>query len=187
MRGPPSMTPRAHTFRQRLAALFLAVLFVVQSAAQASAGCLSSALTGRCSCAAMSTATLSTAGDSSPEHAAVRSCCAREESSPPAPAGPAITRESSCHCQLAPTPPSSAIAPTSIANDPDAQARAAFAHWIEEARASTLHFAEVAARPPPNPLWTASPPRHAHCAIAFQRLAQRGVVGFLSDICTARL
>jgi hypothetical protein len=186
------MTTDATALRRRFAALALAVLFLLQSAAQASTGCITFTLGGRCACAAMSSGSQSGAerGDAQAAHEAahVRSCCARAETTEPAaPKGPALTRETGCHCALAPTPHSSAITPTSSANDQEAQARSAFAQWIARAQAATLRHSEVAARPPPNRALAASPPRHAHCAIAFQRLAQRGVLGFLSDICTALL
>jgi len=189
---PSPMTSVSTALRRRFTALALAVLFLLQAAAQASTGCISSTLGGRCSCAAMSAGLPSGAerGDAQAAHesAPVRSCCARAETSEPAaPVGPALTRPSGCHCALAPLPHSSAITPTSSANDQEAQARSAFAQWIARAVAATLYYADVAARPPPNRAFAASPPAHAHCAIAFQRLAQRGVLGFLSDICTALL
>lgn len=156
----------------RLVALLLVCAFVLQSAAQAGRGCLARVFTGECCCAAADTA--------APAHA----CCARSSAEAPAdsPDEPRFESQKGCACSTALQP----IAPAAP-RSPDVTTERSWERILHAqpiaspvcASASILQHVEQRAldRPP-------RPARTPAASFTCTRLAQRGVSGLLSELCT---
>lgn len=159
---------------RRWIALALALLFVLQSAAQASSGCLPRVVSGQCCCASAS-------GD-----AQVRACCA-ERAPKSEKQGTSFERNGGCHCELAPLPPASATEFTTSARAGLAE-RDGFRDWIASGTPGAGLFALATTLDAPRvvPRLDRAPPR-TQCASATVRLVMRGMSAFLSDLGCVRL
>jgi hypothetical protein len=173
------MTRESHTHGRRFTALLLAVLFLLQSAAQAGSGCISSVLPGGCCCDAAATDT----GAEMP----ASSCCAERAGHARAELpGPHVAQDGGCKCEVAPAPstPADKVASPTVERsrgERDADASAGFAQWIAIAAPAEPCF------DPPLVLRPTGPPaRTAPASLATARLAHRGVLGLLSELCTVR-
>lgn len=180
------MTRDAHAIGRRFTALVLAILFLLQSAAQAGSGCLASVFAGNCCC--------EPADDVAIAQPAARSCCAeRAEHSRSVPAGPVVERGSECGCDVAPpisTPADKVSSDVTerVRGQRDADASAGFAQWIAQ-HAPTPALTEPCFDPPLclRVRGPTGPPLRESATFATTRLAQRGVIGLLSELCTVRL
>jgi hypothetical protein len=179
------MTRDSQALGRRCIALVLAILFLLQSAAQAGSGCLASVIAGECCCEA--------AVDVAVAESEAPSCCSeRGDHSRSAPTGPIVEQRSECGCDVAPPSSTPADKVSSEVTDRarekrDADGSAGFARWIaEHAPAATLTepcFDPRLRLRPPRPT---GPPSRTSPTLATTRLAHRGVIGLLSELCTVR-
>jgi hypothetical protein len=165
-------------------------LFVLQSAAQAGSGCVSWALRGRCCCALAQSGAPDMHGTHGTQRNAPPACCAQPASTNDhESSGPAVRPDSGCCCKLAPMPVAPANGPAAESGEAQASARASpldgFAQWIGSA-ALALALQPVPAAEPSPPDLPQSPPLDT-VEIGCRRLVARGVIGFLSDLGSARL
>jgi hypothetical protein len=184
-------TAPASTIGRRFLALALALLFLLQSAAQAGSGCLPSVLRVRCCCASVvphdgGVASATSRGSKSETTAAEpRSCCAsKSRAHAPMHAGHGVASRNGCQCQLAPLPSAPSDAGTSWTRDGarDVHVASLLAQTAIAVGAVLVtdhgFTASLPATSPPG-----SPPGRASSATT-TRLAQRGVIGLLSDLGT---
>ena len=152
----------------RLVALVLVCAFVLQSAVQAGQGCLSRVFTGACCCIEV--------------ELGEPSCCARAEESPAEiPDGPSVSSRSDCDCTAVVQP----IAPV-VQHSPDVATERSWERilFVEPvvipscAAVTSLRIDPRALDRPPD-----SGSRF-DASFARIRLAQRGVAGLLSELCT---
>lgn len=156
----------------RLVALVLVCAFVLQSAAQASQGCLARVFTGACCCVAV---------DAAPAHACCTQAQPQESSDEPSDA-PQVADLSACACAFA-AQPEVPVAPQT----PDSACErsltrilhaAPIAHFAGLASAVVSAIEQRALERPPDGRSAAS------ASFTRTRLAQRGVAGFLAELCT---
>jgi hypothetical protein len=188
------MDRRTHTSlaARRITALVLAVLFVLQSAAQAGSGCVSRVLAGHCCCVASgATAEPNVAAKANlaAKHETVlRSCCAeRAVHRPDAARGSHVTDQGDCRCRLGPAPITPADKGSSAVCERLRGQRGTdvtVATWI--ALGSTPAVVSRTAFDHPLFLGPPGPPPRTSASFAATRLAQRGVIGLLSELCTDR-
>ncbi len=194
-----SATTSSRALGRRCVALALALLFLLQSAAQAGSGCLPSVFNARCCCeSADLLAVGAIASPTNAEHATVphHSCCASQSSGQPSTAarsnghpakapGQSFRQHGGCHCELAPLPNAPSDMGTSWVRDAARDTRVSnlLAHGSTAFDFVSACAVRIAASPPP----LSSPPglRRAFAATSTTtRLAQRGVIGLLSDLGT---
>ncbi|MBL8859534.1 MAG: hypothetical protein JNL28_13580 [Planctomycetes bacterium] len=162
---------RTKPFTTRLVALVLVCAFVLQSAAQASQGCLARVFTGACCCVAV---------DAAPAHA----CCAQapEEPTDEPSDAPQVVAPGACACAFAAQPPLP-VAPQT----PDSACERSLVRILHAA--PIAHFAglAIAVVSPVEQRALERPPGDrgvARASFTRTRLAQRGVAGFLAELCT---
>jgi hypothetical protein len=161
----------------RLVALVLVCAFVLQSAAQAGQGCLARVFTGACCCTAVDPALDMGAA---PE----RSCCAGdpEQARGDSSDAPRVEWERGCACASAPQPSAPVV--------PQAPDVAAERSWERILHAQPIALVACTAASAPRPVEQRTlgrPPPVARifdASFARTRLAQRGVSGLLSELCT---
>jgi hypothetical protein len=160
------MNTRSTTIAERFAALALALLFLLQSAAQAGSGCLSWAVSGRCCCESV-------------DRPEVQSCCSARVVRDVA-SGPVVAPPSACRCELAPLPATDAVEVHAVAGSSHGT-NDAFATWIaHHAPVIEVRAPAIAASPPE--VVPRRPVERAPCTFASLRLASRGVSAFLSEL-----
>ena len=157
----------------RLMALVLVCAFVLQSAAQAGQGCLARVFTGACCCSAVAT-------DATPAHA----CCVQAAEAAPhnSSGAPRVDDQRGCSCATAlqPTAPAAPGAPD-VALERSLE-RILYAQPIAPVAYLALAvIAQVEQRALERPPGPAIP---SLASFATTRLAQRGVSGLLSELCT---
>ncbi len=162
-------------FVTRLVASVLLVAFLLQSAARAGEGCLARVFSGSCCCTAVADAP-----------APVHSCCAPAPQHAPEESmgGPSLERQRDCHCSMTRPPLAPAVSVLPDLTTERSLERILFAHTVAAVTcavgSSALHVEQRALDRPPDP------PGSGAGSFARTRLAQRGVAGLLSELCTLR-
>lgn len=193
------MTRSSRLLGRHFVAFALALCFLLQSAARAGSGCLPSVFNARCCCeSAEFQAFGSIASPASAEHAGAphRSCCASQPTALNSKStrpnghstqepGQRIRQPGGCQCELAPLPNPPSDMGTSWVRERarDTRASALIARGSIAFDFVGTFQVRLTGSPPP----LSSPPgsRRKLCATSTAtRLAQRGVIGLLSDLGT---